>query len=182
MERQLRFLDVSAGLDMEFDTFASPGARVLESLPQEGGKCHRCESAIKRQKQVVDFLHSRGRELVSSAHTGVALQASATAMLATEMRDLGADGVQIVNTHAELAYCPEHWKAILASGERLGCPFTLLSIAPGSALLRVAACHLGCGYLLGRPSLAKHYYAGHEVITRVQAMLNCLPRPEEVLR
>jgi len=173
--RQLQLLDHSVAIDMEFDTFAGGDAHVLSGLPAATRECSQSESSLRRQSDVIDEVHSKDLDVVLSCHTALPLTESETLHLAMSMQERGADVIKIVNSHTDADYCPEIWKTILTLRSHLRCPFVLLSMGPGSILIRRMACHLGCSYTFARPAGVRYFYPEHETIADLEKLFSCFP-------
>lgn len=162
--RQLRLLGTAIAIDMELATFVRGDAEVLPGLPRDAEECARSSYSVERQREIIEHVHSEGFEVVLSSHTSVPLRAEQIVTLAEAMRQQGADIIKIINKHSEANYCAEIIRATLILRSALPCPFVLLSMGPGSSVLRRIACHFGCTYTFCRVPNLKYFYCGHPTL------------------
>jgi hypothetical protein len=174
VERQLTFLDVAVAIDMEFNTFAIEQEH-MPGLPRETGQLGTSAETACRQRAIIDEVHRRGREVVLSCHTGVALNTAETVLLARAMIDRGADIVKLAHAHHEASYCAELWKTSLALEGELQRPFVLLSIGPGSSLFRRLAGHFSSSFVFVRPRCASYFFPSHPTLEEVRQLWELLP-------
>ncbi len=135
----------------ELLAYADMGGTLFDVMmdyfdPTPGEVTERPE-AIRKQMELIEQLHARGKEVLMSAHVLKFLPGEDVLKIALEQRRRGADVVKIVtfaNTPEEEA---ENLKTVTLLKKNLDVPFLFLA-GGNSSILRRVGIHLGCGMSL----------------------------------
>jgi len=140
------------GIDLEADAFDPvPGptewsdeARKYSLDPTSKPREFTTNSeAIKRQKEIIEEIHSLGGEVLMSAHTRVRLPVEQCVSMAKEIEDRGADIVKVVRVDTSFEDVLDTMRATLEIKKVLKVPFIMGSHGQHSKIGRVVCPMLG---------------------------------------
>ncbi len=148
---ELMLMAVKAGaaaIDIQGYTFEKDMATALDGcdLPFAGANPKQVtmrKSTIDKQKEVIDFVHSMGAEVVLSTHVGCMLTSEQALSLAEEIQSRGADVVKIIAKATGQEDIPECLKTVLTLKKHLNKKFTYHLEGKAGKLTRVVAPMLG---------------------------------------
>jgi 3-dehydroquinate dehydratase len=161
-EGLLTLADCGATLcDVQGDLFAPHPLQMTEDA-----------AAIEKQMALIDAIHSKGAEVLMSAHTNCYLPGEKVLELAMEQKRRGADIIKIVTDAADMQAQMENLKTVDLLKRELGAPFLFLSG-------KVCSIHRRLGIQLGC-CMALCVYEHDARSTAVQPLLETMNRIRQI--
>lgn len=158
----LTLVDCGATLcDVEGDLFAPHPLQMTEDA-----------AAIEKQMALIDAIHSKGAEVLMSAHTNCYLPGEKVLELAMEQKRRGADIIKIVTDAADMQAQMENLKTVDLLKRELGAPFLFLS-GGECGILRRLGTKLGC-------CMALCVYEHDALSTPGQPLLSVMKQLEQI--
>jgi len=148
----------ASGVDLEADAFdPTPGPLPWSAEAQKYWLDPKAKprdfttsrEAIKRQKQVIEEIHSLGGEVLMSAHTRVRLPAEHCVAMAKEIEARGADIVKIVRIDTSYEDLLELLRTTIELKKALKVPFIMMSHGQHAKLARLVCPMLGSMLVFG---------------------------------
>ena len=161
-EGLLTLADCGATLcDVQGDLFAPHPLQMTED-----------KAAIEKQMALIDAIHSKGAEVLMSAHTNCYLPGEKVLALAMEQKRRGADIIKIVTDAADMQAQMENLKTVDLLKRELGAPFLFLS-GGECGILRRLGTKLGC-------CMALCVYEHDALSTPGQPLLSVMKQLEQI--
>ena len=161
-EGLLTLADCGATLcDVQGDLFAPHPLQMTEDA-----------AAIEKQIALIDAIHSKGAEVLMSAHTNCYLPGEKVLELAMEQKRRGADIIKIVTDAADMQAQMENLKTVDLLKRELGAPFLFLS-GGECGILRRLGTKLGC-------CMALCVYEHDALSTPGQPLLSVMKQLEQI--
>jgi 3-dehydroquinate dehydratase len=161
-EGLLTLADCGATLcDVQGDLFAPHPLQMTEDA-----------AAIEKQMALIDAIHSKGAEVLMSAHTNCYLPGEKVLELAMEQKRRGADIIKIVTDAADMQAQMENLKTVDLLKRELGAPFLFLS-GGECGILRRLGTKLGC-------CMALCVYEHDALSTPGQPLLSVMKQLEQI--
>ena len=161
-EGLLTLADCGATLcDVQGDLFAPHPLQMTEDA-----------AAIEKQIALIDAIHSKGAEVLMSAHTNCYLPGEKVLELAMEQKRRGADIIKIVTDAADMQAQMENLKIADLLKRELGAPFLFLS-GGECGILRRLGTKLGC-------CMALCVYEHDALSTPGQPLLSVMKQLEQI--
>ena len=136
-EELLAYADLGGTLfDVMMDYFDPTPGEVSEN-----------PEAIRKQKELIEKIHAKGKEVLMSAHVLKFIPAEDVLKIALAQQERGADVVKIVTGAETQAQQIENLRIITLLKEKLNVPFLFLCGGKTSVLRRVGI-HFGCSMSL----------------------------------
>ena len=130
------------------------------------------EAAIEKQMELIEKLHTKGAEVLMSAHTNCYLPGEKVLELALEQKRRGADIIKIVTDAKDMQAQMENLKTVDLLMRELGAPFLFLSGGECSILRRLGI-KLGC-------CMALCVYEHDALSTPGQPLLSVMKQVEQI--
>lgn len=131
------------------------------------------EAAIEKQMELIEKLHTKGAEVLMSAHTNCYLPGEKVLELALEQKRRGADIIKIVTDAKDMQAQMENLKTVDLLKRELGAPFLFLSGGECSILRRLGI-KLGC-------CMALCVYEHDALSTPGQPLLSVMKQVEQMV-
>ena len=161
-EGLLTLADCGATLcDVQGDLFAPHPLQMTED-----------KAAIEKQMALIEKLHTKGAEVLMSAHTNCYLPGEKVLELALEQKRRGADIIKIVTDAADMQAQMENLKTVDLLKRELGAPFLFLS-GGECGILRRLGTKLGC-------CMALCVYEHDALSTPGQPLLSVMKQLEQI--
>lgn len=158
----LTLVDCGATLcDVEGDLFAPPPLQMTEDT-----------EAIEKQMALIETIHSKGAEVLMSAHEMRYLPGEKVLALALEQKRRGADIIKIVTDAPDMQSQLENLKTVDLLKRELGAPFLFLS-GGECGILRRLGTKLGC-------CMALCVYEHDALSTPGQPLLSVMKQLEQI--
>lgn len=123
---------------------------IMGDMYDRGAKYELTENpaAVKKQKALINKIHSSGGEVLMSSHTGNNLAVEETLKIARAHEDRGADVIKIVNTTKDIEDLPKSMETINTIYKTVNKKFLYLESGPTQNIVRQVGANLGvCMYL-----------------------------------
>ena len=120
---------------------------MMDYFDPTPGEVSKNPEAIRKQKELIETIHAKGKEVLMSAHVLKFIPAEEVLNIALEQQNRGADVVKIVTGADTEAQQIENLRIITLLKEKLNVPFLFLCGGKTSVLRRVGI-HFGCSMSL----------------------------------
>lgn len=151
------------------DWFGPAAGRVVDGRPREIGTD---DTAIRRQQELIDEVHSAGAEVLLSAHVRMPLGAEAVLAIVEEFADRGADMAKVVTLCLDDDHLTESVRTMLMLREKSRIPFQFQCHGEQGKITRMLSPLLGSMLVFATDRYTSRSLSAQPLIHSMRAVLD----------